>query len=597
MYLEAEIIEGLRFRTMLGVDYDNIFTRDIYRTYKRGFLSNVIAELDQRQSHFTNTVFNNTLTYTRDIGAHTFTAFAGTEAIENNVTLFGSRAKEFALETNAYFQLDAASGERSSSGSQTGFSLFSYFGKVSYDFQDKYLISGTIRRDGSSRFGLNNRFAIFPAVSVGWRLSEEDFLRDNDFISNLKIRAAWGKTGNQDILNTARFSLYQAIYAPQSNILPWGVTGCFRLCTNLATAYDISNQDQGILPSGFSAQQTGNDDLKWESTKELNFGLDFGLIDDRITGTLEVFNKQTEDILIVKQTVGAFGDGATRYVNGADMETNGWELSLNYNSPAGRDLSWSVGTNLSHYFAKITFLPEDLYASYAGNSEQNIIGHAPNARFGYRTSGIFQSVAEVEAHADQTGKRVGSLRFNDLNGDGVINALDQEYGEGNGVPKVEFGLTFQLNYKAWDFNTFLWGNLGRKIGVDVRRMELSGLLSGENGGVRTLEAWSFTNTDSYIPAISGSRANFGGSLDYDVRNGNYISFRQVTLGFTVPQSSGLSNVFTNLRFYISGENLGWIVDRSGSNQFPNEATWRIEDSVETNFPKPQRFSFGINANF
>ena len=596
VYLEAEIIDGLRFRTMLGVDYDNIFTRDIFRTYSRGFLSNVIAELEHKQTHLINTVFNNTLTYTRSFGDHNVTALAGTEAVKNNFTLFGSRAKEFALETAAYFQLDAASGERSSSGSSTGFSLFSYFGKVNYSYKDKYLASATIRRDGSSRFGLNNRYAVFPAFSVGWRISEEAFLKDSDLISNLKVRAAWGKTGNQDILNTARFSLYQAIYAPQSNILPWGSAGCFNLCTNLATAYDIANQDQGILPSGFSAQQTGNDDLKWESTSEINFGLDFGLIDDRITGTLEVFNKKTEDILIIKQTVGAFGDGATRFVNGADMETKGWELSLNYNTSAGRDLTWSVGVNLSHYDAIITALPEDLYASYAGNQEQNIIGHAPNALFGYRTSGIFQSVAEVEAHADQTGKRVGSLRFNDLNGDGVINALDQEYGPANGVAKVEFGLNFQLNYKAWDFSTFVWGNLGRRISANTTRIEQSGLVSGENGGARTLDAWSFTNMDSYIPAITGSRGNFGGDLDYRVRNGNYLSFRQVTLGFTVPQSSGLSNVFTNLRFYVTGENLGWLVDRSGPNQFPSVA-WQIENQVDSQYPKPQRFSFGINANF
>ena len=367
-------------------------------------------------------------------------------------------------------------------------------------------------------------------------------------------------------------------------------------CANAATAYDIGNQDQGILPSGFSAQQTGNDDLKWESTTELNLGLDFGLLDDRITGTVEVFNKQTEDILIVRRTVGAFGDGAIRFVNGADMETDGWELSLNYASPAGRDLTWSVGTNLGHYDAKITFLPEDLYGSYPGNQEQNIIGHAPNAQFGYRTSGIFQSQAEVEAHADQTGARVGALRFEDLNGDGVISGLDREYGPANGVPDVEFGLNFQINYKNWDLSLFTWGALGRRVQASVGR-ELAGS-SGSNAGVATLDAWSFTNTDSYIPAISFSRGLFGNSLDYHVRNGNYFSFRQATLGYTFPANSGWSNVFTNLRFYITGENLGWIVDRSGSNQFPSVG-WHVEDAVEDrdDFPKPQRFSFGLNANF
>ncbi len=405
-YANVILAEGLTFRTNFGVDYDNLFTRDLFRTYSRGFLANATAELVQRQTHLVNWVFNNTFTYTRTFGRHNLTALVGTEAVKNNFTLFAAGAKDFAQETDAYFQLNAASGERTSSGTRTGFSLFSYFGKLNYSFADKYLASATIRRDGSSRFGLSNRFAVFPAFSVGWRVSEEAFLKNSNLISNLKVRAAWGQTGNQDILNDARFSLYQAVYAPQSNILPWGGGCAERVCPDAATSYDIGNSDSGILPSGFLATQTGNDELKWETTTEINFGVDFGLLNDKFTGTFEVFQKQTEDILIQPRTIGAFGDGARRFVNGADMETTGWELGLNYNSPAGRELTYSIGANLSHYNAIITGLPEDLYSSYPGNAEQNIIGQAPNALFGYRTDGIFQNQAEVDAHADRWEKEL-----------------------------------------------------------------------------------------------------------------------------------------------------------------------------------------------
>ena len=336
VYANVSILDGLVFRTNFGLDYDNITTRDIFRTYSRGFLANTTAELLRRQSNLVNWVFNNTLTYSRTFGDHEFTALAGTEAVRNTVDIFTANAKDFALETDSYFQLDAAAGERTSSGSSTGFSLFSYFGKLNYAYQNKYLVSATIRRDGSSRFGLNNRFAVFPAFSVGWRISEENFLKNNNLISNLKLRAAWGQTGNQDILNDARFSLYQAVYAPQTNILPWGGGCAERICPDAATSYDIGNNDSGILPSGFLATQTGNDELKWETTTELNLGVDFGLWNDRLSGTFEVFDKKTEDILIQPRAIGAFGDGARRFVNGADMQTKGWELALNYNSlPSG----------------------------------------------------------------------------------------------------------------------------------------------------------------------------------------------------------------------------------------------------------------------
>lgn len=597
VFANVQILEGLSFRTNFGLDYDGINSKDIFRTYSRGFLANNIAELTLRQSQLTNWVFNNTLTYTKAFGQHELTALAGTEAVKNEISIFSATGKEFALETADYFQLDAASGERTSSGNSTGFSLFSYFGKLNYGFAGKYLASVTIRRDGSSRFGSKNKYAVFPAASVGWRVSEESFLRNVDFISNLKLRAAWGQAGNQDILNNARFGLYQAVYAPASNILPWD-GGCAQTpCPDAATSYDIGNNDSGILPSGFLATQTGNDELKWETTTEINFGVDFGILDNQLEGTLEVFQRQTEDILIQPIQIAAVGDGARQWVNGADMETKGWEVSIQYNSPLNRrgKLGYSIGANFAHYNSTITSLPEDLWSSYAGNAEQNIIGQAPNALFGYRTDGIFQNQAEVDAHADQVGKRVGALRYVDLNKDGVIDALDQEYGPGNAVPKVEFGFNLRVDYKNFDLSLYTWGALGRKVTPDVFRMELGSLDNGENGGTAQLDAWSPTNTGSYIPAVSNSNRPFGFSLDYNVRNGNFFAFRQATLGYTLPAGS-LGRIFSDLRIYLSGENLGWIVDRKGPDQYP-QTGWSVENRVVGIYPKPLRLSIGANVGF
>lgn len=598
LYANIELMDNLFFNTNLGVDYDNISSRNLFRTYSRGFLGNNVAELTESQSQYVSWVFNNTLSYQKEFGNSNLSLLLGTEAVENNRKFFSAIGKEFALETNEYFQLGAAAGERSNNGGETGFSLFSYFGKLNYAYANKYLFSFTLRRDGSSRFGTNNRFAIFPAASVGWRISEEAFLVNSKLISNLKLRLAYGQTGNQFTANDATLGLYRAVYAPQNVILPWG-GGCAEIvCPDAATAYDIGNDDSGILPSGFLAIQTANPDLKWETSTEYNVGLDFGFSNEAITGSLEYFDKQTEDILIVPTAIGAFGDGSRRFVNGADMETKGWEFTLAYNSRIQQDFGFSVGANFGSYRSRITDLPEDLWTSYPGNQEQNIIGQAPNAFFGYRTNGIFQNQQEVEDHAAQTGKRIGALRFVDLNNDGVINVLDQEYDDSNGagVADIQFGINAQVTWKNFDLSLFGWGALGRTVAPDVFRMELGSLDNGENGGVAQLNAWSPTNTGSYIPAVSNSNRPFGFSLDYNLRNGNFFSFRQATVGYTLPASSAISRVFTNLRFYVSGENLGWVVDRNGPNQFPHVG-WRVENGVGGLYPKPLRLSLGINAGF
>ncbi len=610
VYLDWALpIEGLSFRTNLGIDYDNIFSRDIFRTYSRGFLSNTRAELTHIQLHQTNWVWNNTLTYSKTFGQHSFTVLAGTEAIENSFNIFSITGKEFALEVEDYFQIDAASGEKTGTGTQTGFSLFSYFGKANYSFQDKYLASFTIRRDGSSRFGKANLYGVFPAASVGWRPSEEAFLQEVDWLSNLKLRVAWGRTGNQDILNDARFGLYAAIYAPQT-ILPWG-GGCAQVVCNYApTAYDISNQGTGLLPSGFISQQTENDELKWETQTEINVGLDFGIMDDRITGSFEYFRKKTEDILIQQTFIGTFGDGASRWANGANMETKGYEFLLGYNSRPGRDWSYSVSINGSHYDDKITALPEALWASYPGNSEQNIVGQSPQALFAYVVEGILQSPEEVVSAGQYPSIRVGNHRYADLNSDGVISALDQEYQGVNGRAGLEYGINGQVGWKNFDLALQFFGMTGRKIPGHVGFGELGGLQTGATSGPFGLDSWTYANTDTHIPAMTTGAAAPIGFSSYDIRSGNFLHFRQFTLGYTLPAAViGDVDWLSNLRVYFSLENIKYWYTRNGSNAFRG-AAWLIDNQPATPgivgdrlgtfgspHPKPFRASLGVSIGF
>ncbi len=601
VYLDWKIIEGLSFRTNLGIDYDNIFERDIYRTYSRGFLGNAQAELDIKQYHQTNWVWNNTLTYTKTINQHSFTVLAGTEAIENFFTFFTALGKEFALETADYFQLDAASGERTATGNSTGFSLFSIFGKANYSFQDKYLASFTIRRDGSSRFGRENLYGTFPAASVGWRIGAEDFMSGLGWLSELKIRAAYGQTGNQDILNEARFGLYAAVYAPPSVVLPWG-GGCGQTtCNNAATSYDIGNQGGGNLPSGFLSQQTENNELKWETQSEINIGLDFGFIDDRLSGSFEYFQKTTEDILVQPSAVGTFGDGASRWANGADMETTGWELLLGYNSQAAGDWTYSVSVNGAHYDDVITALPEDLWATYPGNVEQNIIGQSPNAIFAYVTDGLLQTHEEAQSAPQYNGIRVGNFNYVDLNGDGVINSLDQEYQGVNNRPKLEYGINGQVGWKNFDLTLQFIGMTGRKTtGAGANFFELSGNGPARAVGAAGMDSWTFVNTGTHIPAASTLRPTFG-PTDWQIRNGGFFNFRQATLGYTLPQSV-IGNVswLSNLRVYFSMENINYWYTREGPKAY-KDVSWKIDGGVddvrENAYASPLRTSLGLNMGF
>src|SRR5690606_23628635 len=252
----------------------------------------------------------------------------------------------------------------------------------------KYLASVTLRRDGSSRFGEENKYGFFPAVTVGWRIVNEQFMQDADFVSDLKLRAGVGRVGNQDIGDVARFGLFETRYGT--------IAGAY---TNIGTAYDLNGNDTGILPSGFVAVQGANLGLKWESTQELNVGVDFGFMNDRLYGSFDYFTRETTDILIRPPIASAIGEGQLRWVNGATKENKGFELVLGYRGEVN-GITYNVTGNLGRFRDKITELPEEVRTAYPGNVEKTILGQSQYSLFGYRTDGLFQTQEEVDAHAN-----------------------------------------------------------------------------------------------------------------------------------------------------------------------------------------------------
>ncbi|MFC4870181.1 SusC/RagA family TonB-linked outer membrane protein [Negadavirga shengliensis] len=585
VFAEWGILDNLTFRSSLGLDYNDFHRKDIEPRVSNGFITRSNNRLIRDTNQFSSLVFSNTLDYKLNLGLHRFEVLLGVESIKDDFSSVLAMADGFAVETESYFVLDAATGARTTTGRATGNRLLSQFGKLNYAFADKYLASFTLRRDGSSRFGRNNRYGIFPAVTAGWRLSDEELLKDVNGLSDLKIRAGYGEVGNQEIGDLARFGLYEARYgANQSQF----TGGFFEFYYNVGTAYDINGNGSGNLPSGFVSIQAENPDLKWETTKEWNVGLDFSLFNYAITGSFDYFIRNTSDILTRPPIASVIGEGQERVLNGASTETKGWELMLAYQKSWSNGLTMSVNSNFGAFFDKITFLPEEVRAAFPGTAENSIIGQSQFSIFGFRTDGLFQSQEDVNSSPTQVGARPGGIKLMDINNDGVIDANDRDF-IGNTLPALEYGLGINLAYKNFDLAVFGSGVAGR-IGLDPYIFWNNFVQGRENAGLGVLNAWTPENPGSDIPSLSLA-FNETRTSDYLFRNNAYFKIRNLQFGYNVPQVlinkwSGVSGV----RAYFQGENLIWFTHRDYIGSDP-------ERTDVGRIPVPTVFSLGLNVNF
>ena len=589
VFAELKIIENLTFRTSLGLDYNNYANKNIERKVNNGFVSRNTNRLIEDSNKFTSLVFSNTLNYTIDLGDHRIGVLIGIESIKNDFSSVLASADDFSVESEDYFVLDAASGSRTSQGRTTGSRLLSQFGKFNYAFSNRYLASFTLRRDGSSRFGENNRYGIFPAATVGWRINNEQFMSNIEMISNLKLRVGYGEVGNQEIGDVARFGLYEARYGPVYS--QYGSAG-FGEWYNIGTAYDLAGSNSGNLPSGFVSVQAANPNLKWETTKEWNYGVDFGLLNNTISGSFDYFTRNTGDILTTPPIASAIGEGQQRVLNGASTETKGWELALGYTKTWANEFSFAISTSFGAFKDKITELPEEVRSAFPGTAENSIIGRSQFSVFGYRTDGLFQSQAEVDAHPNggvQTGNaRPGGIKIMDLNGDGVINSSDRDF-IGVTLPDLDYGINISLGYKNFDFSIFGHGVAGRS-GTDPYIFWNNFVQSRENAGIGVMNSWTPNNTDTDIPSLSLVN-NFTSTSDYVFRNNSYFKINNLQFGYSLPENlisewGGMKS----LRLYFQGENLFWFT--------PNDYIGSDPERVDTNrIPVPTVLSLGLNVNF
>lgn len=582
-YADLELIKNLHIKTSFGIDYGFFKKRTLQRSYQSGYLQNNQTSVTLENSVSDKWTWTNTAIYNLKFGKSNLNLMAGTEMYKEVFDNSSLRKNNFLIETPDYMYPDAGTGESFTGGTSTSYSLLSYFGKIDYEFDNRYLLSATIRRDGSSRFGKNNQFGVFPAVSAGWRISNENFIKDNaPAISDLKLRAGWGQTGNQEISNTAIYSLYLASYAGGSPT--WS--------TSFGTAYDIAGNGNGLLPSGFIAIQAGNDDLKWETTNQTNIGLDFGLFKQKLSGTFDYYKKKTEDILVLPPYLGVIGEGGNRWLNGASMENEGWEFSLGYHDETTFGLKYDISGNISGNKNKITKLPDEVKNNYGGDGlNDNILGRPINSMYGYVADGLFKSQDEVDKSVTQEGKGLGRIRYKDLNGDGVITDKDRTW-IGNPNPGLQYGFNLGLEYKNFDFSTFWEGVFNvdvinnKKYQTDFWSVDDV----GSNKGTRLLNAWSLDNPNSTIPALTTVDRNAESRFStYYVENGNYLKLRVLQLGYNFPKELLSKLSLESFRFYISGQNLLIIDAKNFTGVDPENAGF--------GYPQPTTFTAGLNFTF
>lgn len=574
-YVDVKPLKGLLLRSNFGLDYYHSFIHSMNHTFKSDIVNNNIPSTTLSAHDDVRWTWSNTANYNFKIGSdHDFTVLAGMELHKQTVEDVGAYAQTFVIEDKDYMWPDAATGIERATGIGSGYSLASFFGKVDYNWQDLVLASFTIRRDGSSRFGKNNRYGNFPAATLGYRLSKN---LKASWIDDLKLRASWGKTGNQEISNTARYGLYVADY------------GADRVTS---TAYDLYRQGTGIFPSGFRATQTGNDNLKWETTIQYNVGADFSLFGQELYGTVDAYIKDVKDMLISPAYLGAMGEGGASWSNGPSLRNVGMEFNVGYRHTTSYGLGYDVSLNADFFRNKVTYLPSTTTGSYAHTTKENLVQSKKpyGSIVGYVVDGLFQNRDEVLA-SGQPNARVGGLKYADLDGNGVIDANDQDW-IFNPVPDFNWGLNVALKYKGFDLSMFFQG----VCGVDVYNNQKfqtdfwSITDAGSNKGNRLLGAWTADNTSSTIPALTtNNTSDEGRASTYFVEHGNWMKLRSLQLGYNFADSLLKKLNMTSARVYVSAQNVFTWKSNSFTISDPENPNWA--------YPHSSSVSFGLQVSF
>ena len=578
VYAEYEVIEGLNFKTQVGLDYyrfdGSTFTPTFNDDSVDGSTTHAqdFAEYGRGTNEGQTLIFTNSLTYNTTIADnHNLELLALIEKNESKGTGFGGSARN--LITNDLVQFGATNQAIGSGSSETN--RLGYLGRLNYNYDNKYILSASIRRDASSRFGSNNRWGTFPSASLGWNIAKEEFL-SNSNVSNLKLRGSYGITGNDNIGDY----LYSAT-----------LTGNFE--------YPIG----GGNGAGVTANGGSNPDLKWEETTMLNVGLDFGFNNERFTGTLEYYRNKSDDLLLSLPAPLSNGINAGNITaNVGSVETTGWELALGYNDYEG-DFTWSANLNLGTSTNKVLSLGNlESFEGAAmkdgkGNISRTVVGESLFHFYGLVSDGIYQNQAEVDAvftaNPSQTTVQPGDVRYKDLNGDGDITSADRAI-LADPYPDLTYGLNLNAEYKDFDLSLYITGIQG----VDIYNTNKYDLEAGANrlfnGSPVLLDSWTPENPSATQPRVPGAPQNHSVSDRY-IEDGSFTRLKNVSLGYTF-KGGVFDQYFSKVRLYVSGQNLITISGYSGLD--PEIGQGNQEFGIDRGrYPQPKSALLGLQVSF
>ncbi|WBL23109.1 SusC/RagA family TonB-linked outer membrane protein [Zunongwangia sp. HRR-M8] len=576
-YLEADIIDGLKYRFEFGANTE--FSEFDKYTPKAEFLNTEEAVLNVRRQNWYSWNLKNLLTYNKSFGKHNLNVLLGQESSENVWSGVISQGNGFVSDQIRALNVADVTTSTDYKGSAA---LLSFFGRVMYDFNNKYSISATYRADGSSKFAEGNRWGYFPGVSGSWRISSESFMDNLEFLNDLRLRAGYGETGNQNIGNYS-----------------------------YGSALSSFNSLDGV---GFLVSNLANPDLKWESMKQTNFGLDMAFFENRLQLTVERYNKVSKDFLYTIP-LPAYLTGDQGYeggvnnptVNVGEMENIGWDFSLKYNTAADHDFSWNTSLIVSQYNNELTQINENLNLiqeiadlNYNDLTVTNsVIGKAIGQFYGLEADGLItaEELGNVGSYFGETPE-VGDVRYVDINNDGNISEDDFTF-IGNPHPDFTFGFTNNFEYKGITLSVFLQGsygndllNLTRKYGTFNANLYINQL--GEAG-----DFWTPENTDASLPRPQLVDHDNNRLSSRFVEDGSYLRLQNVTLGYNLPTNAISQINLSRLRIYVGAQNLYTLTDYSGYdpevgsiNQ--NSLLMGIDNG---RYPSPVTYTMGLNLEF
>jgi len=590
VYAALEIIDGLQLKSSFGINtFSGLFKGFNYPTPENSEPT-MVWSLNENYETQLEWTWTNTLNYVKTFGAnHNINALLGYEAIDfkrNNMN--ASMAGYVSTDQAAWYIRDALGDPSTKNVNSYGSvsSLTSMFAKLDYNFASKYYISGTIRRDGSSKFGPNNRYGVFPAFSAGWRISEESFMSSLTWLSDLRFRGGWGITGNQSIPS-----------GRTANQFGGGTTDTF---------YDISGTNSSLI-TGYRLTALGNPDLKWEENVSMNIGFDLSLLDRRINVMLDYYNRTVDDLLYGPALPATAGRASPPIVNIGTMENRGIDFSIGYRSALTGEFQWEIEFIGSHYkneIIKIDGVQDFFYGPVGGrggNITINQIGYPIGSFYVMNHDGIFQNQGEVDSHPTQDGKAVGRFRFVDTNGDGIVNAEDRDI-VGNPHPDLTGGLSFNASWRGLDLSAFFFGSLGNDIFVVQKEFTVFRLFSTNVRQDRLTDSWSTDNPDGKYPLLDQTDQFSSVFSSFYIEDGSYLRMKNLQLGYTLPKMSW----FQSLRIYIQAQNLFTLTKYSGIDPALPAISTDGSTGNQTDqamgidygaYPANRIFSIGINATF